>query len=169
MGAIDAALSDLVTDASGNGAQFLAGDGTFKAAGGAVQSVRVTLTSAQLLALHTSPVTIVAAPGAGLAVEPVFASCTLNYGSAAYNDSASSNSTGLYYSGDASGIKDLDNNVVTNAVTQASSNFGFVGCGNGGLPQSYANEALVLFSPTGNMTTGNGTATLTVFYATVTL
>jgi len=38
MGAVDAALADLATDASGNGAQFLAGDGTFKAAGLAVNA-----------------------------------------------------------------------------------------------------------------------------------
>ena len=31
MAAVDAALADLATDASGNGAQFLAGDGTWKA------------------------------------------------------------------------------------------------------------------------------------------
>jgi 2-methylaconitate cis-trans-isomerase PrpF len=69
--AVDADLADLAVDASGNGSNFLAGDGTFKAAGGGLQTVTVTLTSAQLLNLNTSPVTIIAAPGAGNAIIPL--------------------------------------------------------------------------------------------------
>src|SRR3954451_10448538 len=57
----------------------------FAQSGGGVQTASVTLSSAQLLNLHGSPVQLIPAPGAGNIIKPV--SITLQYktGSAPYN------------------------------------------------------------------------------------
>jgi len=164
MGAVDAALADLATDASGNGAQFLAGDGTFKAAGGgAVQSVTVTLTSAQLKALNTTPVTIVAAPGAGKQILVFAVFYELIFGTAAYTNI---DAPGLYY-----------NNALSapiEAGATAANIFGASGNKTGrGTPGSASNtigpNAPVVFADDQAWATGDGTGSVTAFYATVTL
>jgi hypothetical protein len=59
----------------------------FAQSGSGVQSASVTLSSAQLLSLHSSPVQLIPPPGAGNIIKPV--SITLQYkaGSAPYNAS----------------------------------------------------------------------------------
>jgi hypothetical protein len=59
----------------------------FAQSGSGVQTASVTLSSAQLLSLHSSPVQLVPPPGAGNIIKPV--SITLQYkaGSAPYNAS----------------------------------------------------------------------------------
>jgi hypothetical protein len=50
------------------------------------RSAPVSLTSAQILALHTTPVTLVGAPGANKVLVPANVYCKLTYGSAAYTN-----------------------------------------------------------------------------------
>jgi hypothetical protein len=167
---VDAALADLAQDASGDGTKALYGDGTFKTPGGGIQSATVTLSSAQLLALNSSPVTIVAAPGAGKIIAPV-ALCMRNSGGTAYDDSASSNSTGLYYNA-YTGAAAVDDSGISSLATQAVGSAQAVSTS---LQQNIypladiADQPIVAYSPVGNMTTGNGTITVTMYYLTITL
>lgn len=62
-----------------------------------VQSVDVVLSSAQLLALHTTPITLVAAPGANKALVLDSAAFFLDYNSAAYDDIASGDDLNIRY------------------------------------------------------------------------
>ena len=169
LAAVDAALADLATDASGDSTKALYGDGTFKApAGGAVQSVTVSLSSAQLLALNTSPVTIVPAPGAGSYILVLVTSYELIYGSSPY--SLAGDPPGLAYGGNATYPADEGWNV--SSFTGSSSSVAFVtGPGSiGFVPTSnVSNQPVKLVADIGNPTSGNSTGKVTVLYATVTL
>ena len=54
------------------------------AAAGGMQSLKVTMTSAQILNSFTSPVILVAAPGAGYAIQLISASYRINFNTTAY-------------------------------------------------------------------------------------
>lgn len=56
--------------------------------GGTVKVAKVTLTSAQVQALVTTPITLVPAPGAGMIVSILSATCYLDYNSVAYTTGA---------------------------------------------------------------------------------
>ena len=169
LAAVDAALADLAIDASGDNTKALYGDGTFKApAGGAVQSVTVSLSSAQLLALNTSPVTIVPAPGAGSYILVLVTSYELIYGSSPY--SLAGDPPGLAYGGNA--IYPADQGWNVSSFTGSSSSVAFVaGPGSiGFVPTSnVSNQPVKLVADIGNPTSGNSTGKVTVLYATVTL
>jgi hypothetical protein len=167
MASVDASLADLATDASGDSTKALYGDGTFKAPG-AVQSVTVSLSSAQLLALNTSPVTIVAAPGAGSYILVLVTSYELIYGSSPY--SLAGDPPGLAYGGNA--IYPADQGWNVSSFTGSSSSVAFVaGPGSiGFVPTSdVSNQPVKLVADIGNPTGGNSTGKVTVLYTTVTL
>lgn len=56
--------------------------------GGTVKVGKVTLTAAQVQALVTTPITVVEAPGAGMIVSVLSATCYLDYNSVAYTTGA---------------------------------------------------------------------------------
>ena len=56
--------------------------------GGTVKVAKVTLTAAQVQALVTTPITLVPAPGAGMIVSILSATCYLDYNSVAYTTGA---------------------------------------------------------------------------------
>lgn len=55
---------------------------------GTPMQVKVEISSAQILALHTTPITLVSAPGAGYAIAPIYFAYKYTYGSAAYANGA---------------------------------------------------------------------------------
>ena len=56
--------------------------------GGTVRVGKVTLTAAQVQALVTTPITVVEAPGAGMIVSILSATCYIDYNSVAYTTGA---------------------------------------------------------------------------------
>jgi hypothetical protein len=130
---------------------------------GTMQSATVSLSSAQLLALNSSPVTIVPAPGAGNVILVLGIVEEFTAGADAYTDSGGE--TGLYFSSLAFGSIDGQN------LGQACiGNVTGVGAGINALePILFAtadivNQGIVAYSPTANMTGGDGTAKITVYY-----
>jgi len=127
----------------------------------------VTLTSAQLKALHGTPVTLLAAPGAGFALYPVHIILEYKFVTTAYTingdsikfDYGSSGSAFVlsfaeagFFDQGASQIKFLAGQVANGALT-VPSNAAFTIYGNGGT----------------DMTVGDGTAVVYIYYALLTL
>lgn len=118
----------------------------------------VKVTSAEILALNATPKELVAAPGAGRAIEFVSAVLHLDYGTATYtangtltirtatNDSVLSGTLAA---------AELLHSTVDKIATMTPISTGI------GLDM---NEAIELYEPTGECTTGNGTLTVVVGY-----
>lgn len=62
-----------------------------------VQTLDIAVSSAEILALHTTPKTLVAAPGANKALIPELAIFFLDYNSAAYSGIAVADNMGIYH------------------------------------------------------------------------
>lgn len=131
----------------------------------AIQTAIVTVTAAQLNALDATPITIVAAPGAGLVIEPLW--CVFNYvhGSAAFTVGSSAlvlcpaGSVGVYdwsYFVPSAGFIDQTSNQIFLAFSDPSSNF----------PSSaILNTGLVLGNTGGNTSGGSGSSlVITLLY-----
>jgi hypothetical protein len=138
---------------------------------GAVLSVAtLTLTSAQILALHGTPVQIVPAPSAGQVLLPVSAVMQYKYGSAAYANVTNAqiviSPAGLLGSTD-----EPIQVTAANFIDQTSNQLSLVSAdGNG--PQSDWNAAALVVANeggSGEFTTGNGTIVVTLWYMTLTL
>lgn len=139
---------------------------TYTPPGGGGASVTVSLTSAQLKALNSSPFTIVAAPGAGKTIIPTFVEYDFTFGSVAYSNL--NGTDGLSYAGALNAPVDINFNsgnaqlyVLVNGLV--ADGFAFV-APTAGLPISDAvNQALVLQSSV-DWTDGDGTLIVTVAY-----
>jgi hypothetical protein len=170
LAALDAGLADLVQDASGNGSMFLAGDGTFKAPGGGlVQSVKMTITSAQILALNSSPITVIAAPGANKFIYVFGAVYRTHFVTTRYTISDAT--IGLYYppastgdvaDGAVNGVSNALANTVVDSIVFTTN--GSVPFGGGDGVSALVNNSVVLSSESADPTGGDGTMSLNVLY-----
>lgn len=168
------------TGPTGSGATGPAGATGPTGSGGGGSSVvlstgKISLTSAQLLALFSDPVTIIPAPGAGKMIQVVAAIYELIYGSTTYE--GSDGTQGLYYeTGESQNAADnfgsQSNNLFQNTANAVASSFGLVSVYDtaGIVPtEDVENQPVVLSSTSADMTTGNGTGAITVIYSVVTL
>jgi hypothetical protein len=138
-----------------------AGVGTFLQA-------TVTLTSAQLLALSTTPITLVPAPPAGFYIAPSYFYMQYHFGGTAYSGSGDCyfiygpppevNPTNL--------IALYAWLAATSGILKASASCTFIGiCGEGLTPYTTVNNAAVVFTAPTAITGGNGTLTITLNYS----
>jgi len=131
---------------------------TFSATSSGVQLATVNLSTTNLLALNATPITLVAAPGAGLAIVPLSTFGSLTFATAQY---ASAGSVRLKYG--AVAAQTLTN--VTAATLAAASQVGWDD--NAGLTgtavASIANVALSV-DASAAITTGGGSLRVTVAY-----
>ncbi len=93
--------------------------------GGGLLTATVTLTSAQVKALNGTPVTLIAAQGAGTMISIVSWICKLNFGSNAFT-SAGGGQIGLYYTNNASSTG-LIANILGNTSLTSTSNQTWIG------------------------------------------
>lgn len=123
----------------------------------------VSITSTQILALNTTAIQVIAAPGAGLALIPMKAVITLSAGTAYTIGSATNlelkytNASGVVCSGTLSSTGFLDQAAGLTAV--------FAGATSSFIPA--ANAAVMLFLAGGNVTLGTGAIKIQVEYLTV--
>jgi hypothetical protein len=137
-----------------------------------IQQATVTLTSAQLLALSSTPVTLIPAPGAGFYLFPQYYTMDYTFGGTAYSSPAHTND--CYFSLGAPPVTSSNEVVVyqwANAATgiiEAAASCVFYGlCGEGLIPTATANNAPLVFSAPAALTLGNGTLKITVNYSVV--
>jgi hypothetical protein len=111
----------------------------------------VSLTSADILALNSTPITLVAAPGAGKIIVPVSILTQFTYSTAAYTTNTNGR---VYYATGALYVSVLDLSAV------ASYNF----LNRSGDFYPIADKALMLAEPSGAPAAGSGTAKVGVYY-----
>lgn len=119
----------------------------------------ITITTAQMLTLNTVPVSLVAAPGAGLALVPVQLFSTLTYNSAAYSTNASGAS--VKYT-DGSGV--APGLTLTQAFLQSSANSSLNVMASATAYIPTANAPLMLVAASSDPTTGNSALKVRIYY-----
>lgn len=123
--------------------------------------LQLALTSAQILALHTTPQQVVPAPGAGYVnqVESVIYDYT--FGTTAYTDA---NAIGVYYAAAGSPTKQADaSTFVATGGASSITTFGAAAAASA-VPAVVDNRALLAYVPTADPTLGDGTLKITVTY-----
>lgn len=122
-----------------------------------VQRAKVVLTAAQIKALNSTPITIVAAPGAGKVISVDEIQATMNFGTTQFTGA---NAVEVRYT-DGSGQKvtgDLAAAWLNNASTRTDKAIGSA------VTTAVANAAVVVAVPSANPGAGDGTVTLDVLY-----
>ena len=125
--------------------------------------VVVTLSSTQILALMTTPVTLIAAPGVGFTIVPLYIHIVFFGGSAAYTDAGGAVSFSI---GSAS-VALASNGIflVTTSPNRAIQRIsGFSATDTAGNPPSDDNAPLNISKATNNFAAGTGTAKITIQY-----
>lgn len=129
-----------------------------------IKSRQTTITSAQMLALNASPITVVPAPGAGKANIPVGISLFLDFATTAYAGIAAGEDLSLKYT-DASGQEQIQ--VEATGFLDAGADAHRYKVQNDALKTPVANAALVLHMLVGEIITGDSSLEVEVFYFTV--
>jgi hypothetical protein len=134
----------------------------------AFQQATVTLSSAQLLALHSTPVQIVPAPGVGFYIAPSYYYMQLHFGTVAY---AGSGNCSFIYGGypvvNPTNLLSLYGwAAATSGIIIHTSSCQFIGiCGEGLVPYTTCGNAAVNFAAPPAVTGGNGTLTIVLNYS----
>ena len=124
--------------------------------------VKVNLSSADILALNTTPITIAAAPGAGFALMPSFITYRYTFGATAYLLGATIE---LLSGTKAAGTSSQFAGIAITIMEAAASRSGGTTTDNAISANAIVeNDSLVLKSPTA-FTTGDGTLTVWVTYS----
>lgn len=127
-----------------------------------LQSASVTITAAQLKALNTTPISLIAAPGEGYALALDSAVLFLDYGTAAYDGIAAGEDLNIRYT-DGSGalVATIETDPFLTATADA---LRYVQPTTAAAITPVANAALVLYMATGNIATGDSPLKLKLYY-----
>jgi hypothetical protein len=172
-------LADTITLVNQNANQVLAGatsggasQPAFRALvaadlpGTLLQVATVTLSSANILALLATPITLVAAPGVGFTIVPHAIIIKVFGGSAAYTDAGGAVSLNI-----GSASQALASNAVFTSPTSPNRQIQRIGSfsatDTAGNPPSDDNAAMTISKATNNFAAGNGTATVIVYYVVI--
>jgi hypothetical protein len=136
----------------------------------AILVATVTLTAAQLLALSSTPVQVIPAPGVGNYLFPQYYTMSYHFGGTAYTSPAHTNDCYFTLGNPPATIS---NEVmvyawaaVTSGIIEATQSVVFFGiCGEGLIPATVANNAPLMFSAPNALTLGNGVLVITVHYS----
>lgn len=126
-------------------------------------SAKVTLTSAQILALFTTPIQIVASPGIGFALQVIQSSARLNYNTIPYTGNTQINiiNTG------AGNSQYVNVGVLSSNISIIGEGYHTIGTTN--VTQIIENTALNISINIGNPSAGNSTVDVYLIYRIITL
>jgi len=128
-----------------------------------LQTTTTALSSAQLLALLGTPVSLVPAPGVGFTIVPLMIVIEFFGGSAAYTDAGGAVSLNIGTASQA-----LSTNAIFTTATSPNKQIqrinGFAATDTAGNPPTDDNGALTISKATNNFAAGNGTAKVLVHY-----
>lgn len=127
-----------------------------------LQEATITVSSAELLALYTTPKELIAAPGAGLALALHSAILFLDYNTTAYDGVAAGEDLNIRYT---NGSGQLVATIETDPfLTSTADALRYVEPATTAAITPVANAALVLYLATGNIATGNSPLKVKVYY-----
>ena len=134
-----------------------------------LQYFDVLLSSAQILALQTGPVTLIPAPGVGFFIKPTSIKMILLAGSAAYTDAGGAvsfnvGSLTVALASNAIFLVTTSPNRRTQIVQFDAAAVGVGVTGTAGNPPTEDNAAMTISKATNNFAAGNGTMKITVYY-----
>lgn len=124
--------------------------------------VDINLTSAQILALQTTAVTLVAAPGAGLMIVPLYILIRVSGVTAAYTDVGGAVSFSIGTMSTALAANTIFTGPTNGQRSQQT--IAFAGTSTAANPPTNENAALTISKATNNFAAGSGTAHITVYY-----
>jgi hypothetical protein len=127
-------------------------------------TAKLTIATADVLTLNTTPLTIVAAQGAGTAIEVISANVKIDFNSAAY----ATNTTLLLIISGANTHSAIATNVLTSTVS-SQKYITTIGTGTATATQIIENADLQVQVQTGNPTAGDSDITVYVTYRIITL
>jgi hypothetical protein len=122
-----------------------------------------TLTSAQILALQTTPVTLIPAPGPGLMIVPETVILRMQGVTAAYTDAGGAVSFNVGSMTSALGANTIFTGPTNGQRSQQVVAFG--GTSTAANPPTNENAAMTISKATNNFAAGSGTCHITVFYS----
>jgi hypothetical protein len=131
-----------------------------------LQTATVTLTAAQVNALFTTPISIIAAPGAGKLTQVTSCALQYNYDTTAFTIGSATN-LALKYT-DASGTSATTTAAVTGFLDQTADELRVLPLASSAY-EPVANAAVVLTLAGANVSAGVGTLVVTVAYRVITL
>lgn len=129
---------------------------------GEVTTVKVSLTSAEILDLNSTPKQLIAAPGANKFILPLRVIVKGNFGTQAYatNTNLQFAPNTLFQTNFSAALGFTQNQLATYTLTTAAGTTTL---------ENTVNAAINIFALSGNPTTGDGTVDIYVTYTTVTL
>lgn len=143
-----------------NGTEYQLPFSSIKAMFGNVQAAELSIPTASVLTLNAIPLTIVAAPGAGYAIQVVNASCLITYNSIAY-----ATNTRLQLITDTASVGQVQGaSTILAATTTRISHINDVINPTAGQTQIIENKSLKVQVITGNPTAGNSDIKVYVLY-----
>lgn len=131
---------------------------------GVARSVSLTIASADVLTLNGTPLTLIAAPGAGKAIELLFFSTEVEYGTAAY----ATNTTLQLITDTATTPQGSDQDILLSTVSRVLRGRAATVSGTSDT-MLIENKALLVKVATGNPTAGDSDITIRAYYRVINL
>lgn len=124
---------------------------------GQVVTAKVSLSSAEILALNTTPITGIAAPGAGNIIRPLALVTKSNFNTTQYSGNAMELSLGGNFV------------ATTSAYTSSSTNFEYKNASQFGTTTDLTNQPLLISISSANPSGGDGTVDMYITYCIIEL
>lgn len=135
----------------------------------AISHESVTITSAQILDLHNTPITLLAAPGAGSYYRVLSCDLVYNFNTTAYSTSGGTPSVQAFYGTSSTSITSSSTTLIPSVASKV--NFYIANSSTAVTLSDIENKAIIFKNTVGgsSYTTGDGTLTCNIVYQTLSI